>query len=353
MFISIFCLFFISSCGVDTGKAADKIGKKQFTEEKNLVDVIVLKKSTFTKELLSNGKLKALQKSRLKFETTEQLIKLNVKNGSHIAKGGIIAQANTQKALQKVNQAKLQVKKAELSREELLIGQGFSPDKLNEVPDDILDIANTRSGWHSAQNELKLAQNELEKQTLKAPFTGIIANLNQKLYENINPSEPFCTLIDDRKFEVEFSILEKELKEINIGQKVKIKTFADNKLYQGYINEINPLVEDNGMVKVKALINNSGKLIEGMNVEVIIENKIPEQLVVPKPAVVLRQNKEVLFRYKSGTAYWTYVITGYENSHSYTVTANKERGADIQAGDTVIISGNLNLAHESKVEIRN
>ena len=111
------------------------------------------------------------------------------------------------------------------------------------------------------------------------------------------------------------------------------------------------MVEKNGMIKVKAVLHNSGNLLDGMNVKVLIKSNIANQLVVPKSAVLLRQNKEVVFRYKSGIAYWTYVHTTNENSSSYTIIANRDRGAEINEGDTVIVSGNLNLAHESKVEI--
>jgi hypothetical protein len=84
-------------------------------------------------------------------------------------------------------------------------------------------------------------------------------------------------------------------------------------------------------------------------VKVKIETAVPGQLVVPKSAVVQRQNQEVLFKYTNGIAFWTYVKTGYENSTSYTVTAHPDKGGTLMAGDTVIISGNLNLAHESEV----
>ena len=86
-----------------------------------------------------------------------------------------------------------------------------------------------------------------------------------------------------------------------------------------------------------------------MNVKVSIKETIINQLVVPKQAVVLRQNHEVLFRYTKGSAYWTYINVLYENENQYSVEAVE--GATLEPGDTVIISNNLNLAHESEVEI--
>ncbi len=341
------------SCNSTTGKAEDQMEKKQFTEEKNQVSVMILERTDFEKELLSNGKLKALKKSILKFETSGILKQLNAKNGQSIAAGQIIARLNDEKALQKLNNSRIQLEKAKLAREELLIGQGYDGVDLDSIPKNILQTANIRSGFAEAQNNLNLAQCELEATRLKAPFTGKLAGLQFAVYDQIDAGKDFCTLIDDNRFEVMFEIMESELSQIKTGQKISIIPFAQEKNYKGYITEINPMVEKNGMIKVKAVLQNTGQLIDGMNVKVLIKSTLKNCLVVPKSAVLLRQNKEVLFRYKSGLAYWTYVKTIDENSNSYTVLANKDRGAEISEGDTIIISGNLNLAHESKVEIEN
>jgi multidrug efflux pump subunit AcrA (membrane-fusion protein) len=84
-----------------------------------------------------------------------------------------------------------------------------------------------------------------------------------------------------------------------------------------------------------------------MNVKVMVRTEIPNRLIIPKNAMVLRQNKEVVFTVqKDSIAIWNYVKTGYENSSHYTIKEG------LKAGDTVIVSGNVNLAHESTVEIQ-
>ncbi len=102
-----------------------------------------------------------------------------------------------------------------------------------------------------------------------------------------------------------------------------------------------------------AEIANNGSFIDGMSVKLLVEKELPGQLVVPKSAVVMRDNLEVLFRYRGGRAQWTYVHTLMDNSGEYVVAANTERGADLSVGDSIIVSGNLNLAHETPVSIKN
>ena len=63
----------------------------------------------------------------------------------------------------------------------------------------------------------------------------------------------------------------------------------------GRISEITPLVDKDGMVQVKAAVNDKGQLFEGMNVRVSIHRSLGKQLVVPKSAVVLRSGKQVVF----------------------------------------------------------
>ena len=66
---------------------------------------------------------------------------------------------------------------------------------------------------------------------------------------------------------------------------------------------------------------------------------------------MIRDNLEVLFRYEDGRARWTYVHTSLANSKEYVVEANKERGAELNVGDVVITTGNLNLADGSEVTL--
>jgi len=190
----------------------------------------------------------------------------------------------------------------------------------------------------------------LERTVLTAPFAGTIVGLTQHPYEKANLANPFCTLLNDNRFYIDFPLLETEIDKVKLGQKVSISPIAGAKQSTGTITEINPRIDENGLVWLKAEVKNPGGYMEGMNVNVSIKRAIANQLVVPKQAVVLRQNREVLFRYTKGTAYWTYIEVLNENEKEYSVIAAE--GATLELGDTVIISNNLNLAHESEVEIQ-
>ena len=133
-----------------------------------------------------------------------------------------------------------------------------------------------------------------------------------------------------------------------------VTPFADASLScKGFVTDINPLVDKNGQVLVRASVKGVKGLLDGMNVKVTVERLIPGQLVVPRSAVVIRDNRDVLFTYTDdGKAHWTYVNILYSNGDSHVIAPNRDRGAQLSEGDRVIISGNLNLADGSSVTLK-
>jgi multidrug efflux pump subunit AcrA (membrane-fusion protein) len=146
---------------------------------------------------------------------------------------------------------------------------------------------------------------------------------------------------------VEFPVIESEFSFISKGMPVGIIPFInDSTVINGTITQINPQVDETGMVKVKAEFRNNGRLIDGMNVKVVIRKPVPNRLVVPKEALVIRQGKDVIFVRQDSLAIWRYVTVEFENSASVSV---KDTPDGIHPGDMVIITGNVNLAHETIV----
>ena len=70
----------LTACGSKEQKEEEnEVGRKKYEIEKNPVDTIVLRKQDFNSQLLSNGKLRALNKSSLKFANTGIVTQLYVK----------------------------------------------------------------------------------------------------------------------------------------------------------------------------------------------------------------------------------------------------------------------------------
>jgi len=350
-FLIILLTIITSSCRQKDSKTSTTAEVKKdstvVNEDKQKVSVMVLHYGDFNKEIISNGKLVALNKADLKFRSSENVAAVYVKNGDRVVKYQVIAALDNFVLLNILKQSRNQFEEAKIDLQDVLMSQGYSNKDTSLIPDVALKTARARSGIDKAQSDLEMAEYNLNASVLRAPFSGVVANLFSKENNLSNQGEKFCTIIDDSRFEAEFPVLESELASVKSGQSVRIIPFSFNDLVvKGEINKINPVVDQNGMVKVNAVCNNTGhNLFEGMNVKIVLEEKVPHQLVIPKQAVVLRSEKQVVFTYKTGKAMWVYVKTGLENISSFVVTEG------LQEGDSVIYEGNLNLAHEAGVVI--
>lgn len=338
----------IMGCGgekKDAGTDEESI-ETVLPDETNEVTVMALEEGNFYHELISNGKLSARKHVDLRFESAEPIAAIYVKNGDKVIKGQKLASLSTFRLINKLDLAKDALERAKLELQDVLIGQGYMLADSAKVPEATMQLVRTKSGYDQALVQYELASYEEEKAVLVAPFNGIVANLFAKEQNTSSLSEVFCTIIDPGSLEASFTILESELPLVKTGDKVEVTPYAapDTKA-EGRITEINPIVDDNGMVQIKAAVGEKSNLFEGMNVRVSIQRTVPKQLVVPKEAVVLRSGKQVVFTLVNGKAYWNYAQTGLENAGHYTVIDG------IKAGDKVITSGNINLAHEAPVSV--
>jgi RND family efflux transporter MFP subunit len=342
-----FLIILISSCNnTPSNTAVAKPAVKLTEDEKPKVTVLDLKNGTFYKEIISNGKLYAIRKADLKFRVTEVIEKINVKNGDMVEKGAVLAKLNIFTYDNRLQRARSQFEKAKLDLQDVLIGLGYKTVDSTRIPPSVWKIARIKSGLDNAFFDLQTAEFDYQNTILKAPFRGTVCNLKAK-EQNMASLDAFCTLVDNSTFEAVFQILEPELRNLSENQLVSVVPFAMDTVAQpGTVTEINPLVDENGLVTVKAKVTNSRNILyEGMNVRVLVRRAFPNRLVVPKTAVVLRTGKEVVFTLEGKLAKWNYVKTNDENTTSYSIAEG------LKSGMKVIISGNLNLGHDAEVEV--
>ncbi len=316
------------------------------------VDTMSLHLQVFQKQLLCNGRLVAIRKADLQCpKQGEVLQRVLVQNGQRVSQGALLAVSDTHDKTAELEKTQHDLERAKVELQDKLIGLGYDGD-FAHVPADVLHRAEITSGYYSTKYQLAAARKSLNDCRLYAPFSGRIANLEARPHQ---AGTKFCTLIDDSFFEVEFKILEAELAFIQKGQTVKVSPFVhEEETFEGTVTEINPTIDERGLVAVKARVKNtSDTLMDGMNVRVVVENAVGQQFVVPKEAVVERDGYHVIFLYdpKTQRAVWTYVDIAYSNLTSFAITGCKKKETELHEGEIVITSGNLNLADDTEVRV--
>ncbi|TAL71693.1 MAG: efflux RND transporter periplasmic adaptor subunit, partial [Bacteroidetes bacterium] len=309
-------LALLSSCKPKKAENLEEMARRSSRPEAVLVKTVKLEPSTFYHELISNGKAWSSKKAVVPFKVNGIIKELYIQNGQKVKAGDLLAviedfEYNTQLTI-----AKQGLEKAEINFRDDLLSNFTTTDSTGLSPAKI-KISRIRSGLNDALTSLTIAEYNYNNTRINAPMSGVVANLEAMQW---NPSQNYkslCTIIFDEIMQVEFPVIESEYSFINKGMPIGIIPFInDSSLISGTITQINPLVDENGMVKVKAEFQNNGRLIDGMNVKVVIKKPIFNRLVVPKEALVIRQGKDVIFVRQDSLAIWKYVTVEFENSTS-------------------------------------
>lgn len=331
----------------DDGASEEEDPRVEAVSNAAEVTVMKLEPKMFTHEVVSNGKVKAGEYVDLRFASAAAPIKeIRVKNGERVSKGDVLAQLDLFKLENAVTTARNNLERAKLELADALIGQGYDPGKAESIPDDVMELARLRSGVSQTEIQLAESERELTEAVLRAPFDGVVANMFQKSGNLPDGSQPFCRVISAAGMDVDFPVLESELPLINRGDAVEVLPYTSDEVFQGRISAVNPIVGDDGLVKVSATVNGASQLFDGMNVKVKVRRDIEKALVVPKSAVVLRSGgRQVVFTHENGRAKWNYVTTSLENMEEYVVTDG------LTGGEEVIVTGNLNIAHDAPVTV--
>lgn len=320
--------------------------------EKNVVDTMTLRRVPFSREIVSNGTLEGARRAELAFSSGGTVAKVYVHNGSRVNAGSPIAALDTEALELALENARQSLERARLDYLDRLVSYGYGSDT-TQIPAELREAARSRSGYAAAELSVRTAEMNLRGAVLRASFSGVVANLKVKPWEQA--SGTVCLVIDDSMFDVRFTLLESELPGIFIGQTVAVAPFIDpDARYEGRIREINPFVDAKGQVSVVASLRGARGLVEGMNVKLYIRSEGTPQLVVPKSAVVMRDGYDVVFTLDTvqRKAQWLYVDIAGSNTTGHAITGCAKKRTEVHEGAVVITSGNLNLADGSAVEIR-
>ena len=355
------------------------------------VKVTMVRVADLEKRIKSPGEVFTEKNVVLKAEVKGVLKKLNIREGQHVKTGEILAElddtpyrlrleqeeASRLKALSELlldrlfqqpeladnSEDLLNVKKAEeaylkakrafeeglISQSELeklrrdyelaMIGSGLKRDEI---------IASSK-GLTQAEVNVKIAQMELEKTRITAPFSGVITQIRVAPGESIEAGREICTLVDLSQLKIEAKVLETVVGKIKTGREAYVNfTAYPGKVFSGQVAAISPLVDskDKTCSVFVHLDNPAEEIKPGMHAEVeIISEIFPSRLLVPQEAVLVRGGRPLVFVVENGLAKWRYIQTGEENERFIEVLEG------VTEGEQVIVEGHMTLAHDSSVRV--
>lgn len=258
-------------------EAAGKAPAVTFDEEATPVKVFKVKRMDFKDTLPSIGNVKGFKEVDLRFQASGMIESMNFEEGEKVQEGDIIASLVQKDALLKLKYAEVELNKNKKLSE---IG-AIAPLKLEQ-----------------AKLEYESAKSDLDKTNIYAMYNGYMGSktLDVGSYVNTGTSDKVGTFVVTDKVYAEFNIIEKDMPNIVLGQKVDV--FADaypSKSFSGTIDRIAPIIEGRSRtmnVKVE-LDNKEGILKPGLFIRALIYTYDKKDAIVVPTSAMKKKDADI------------------------------------------------------------
>jgi HlyD family secretion protein len=223
-------------------------------------------------QLTASGYVVAQRRASVASKATGRLVELNVREGSVVKKGDIVArldasdvraaivsaQAGVRQAEAGVRQAEVELAnaEAELARSKGLQAQGFISPQAVDVTQTRVNAAfasraSAKAGLEVAQAQVKIQRVSEDFTDIRAPFDGVVLVKNANVGDIITPlssaagtTGAVVTMADMRTLEVEADVSEGSLAKARIGQPVEITLDAlPGMRFMGQVGGLVPTVD--------------------------------------------------------------------------------------------------------------
>ncbi|MCJ7563992.1 MAG: efflux RND transporter periplasmic adaptor subunit, partial [Candidatus Aminicenantes bacterium] len=248
-------------------------------------------------------------------------------------------------AFQKGLVSQADFEKAEKDYEIALIEAGRKKD----------EIMASSKGVTGQEIEVKIAQMELDKTRIRAPFAGIITDIKISPREHIDAGRELFTLVNISQIRVKAKVLESEIGKMSVGREVDLRFSAyPGKVFKGLVEAISPIVnaEDKTCAVHISVDNPTEEIKPGMHAEVEIAAEIhKDKLLVPQESILVRGGRKLVFVVEGDLAKWRYVQIGLENEDFAEILPSERPEEMVKEGELVITEGHFTLAHDTRVTI--
>jgi membrane fusion protein, heavy metal efflux system len=270
------------------------IAQEQYDKDSELVKTGALARRQM---LESQGKLQRAKADAAKAKSLPQVVQAR----SDVKKAEVdLPYRELRESQAKVAEAQLGLQRAE-ARRDVLEAQA----QLKRAKSDVV-IAKSQLNLSGTAYQTRLQQlgstaNAQGLVTIAAPIAGTIASRDVSVGQSLQDAGgKLMTIVNDGQLFATANIYEKDLGQVKIGQKIKVKIAAlPNQIFEGSVTQIGTSVQgESRVVPVQAEINNvNGALKPGMfaELEVITTRTASSLLSIPTAAIIEANGKKIIY----------------------------------------------------------
>ncbi len=234
----------------------DKI--HELDPEKNLplVTTFTSKAELFDHYLELQGNVDTKQNIVIYPETQGILNRVYVKEGDKVTKGQLLATIDDGGLSQQLAQLQIQseLAKTTFERQKRLWDQKIGSE---------IQYLQAKSSYESQQQTVNQLKSQLAKNSLRAPFSGIVDDVMIEQGSVVAPQSPIMRMVNLDDMYIETDVPESYIRDVVVGKDVQIEFPVLNKIIKGKIrqatNFINPA---NRTFKIEVAVPNADKSIK-------------------------------------------------------------------------------------------
>ena len=314
--------------------AADKVMASKKNAKRVLnVNATVIRPQLLTDEILISGSLLPDEEVNLSFETSGKIIEINFQEGTFVKKGDLLAKVNDKPLQAQLKRLMAQLKLAEdrvYRQSALLERDAVSKEAYEKVKTELATL----------NADIDLVKANILQTELRAPLDGIIGLRQISVGTYASPSTIVAKLTKICPLEVEFAVPERYANDVKSGANLDFSLEGVLNPYQAKVyareSKIDPVTHT---LTIRALYPNSeSTVLPGRYASIRLKKQeIEDALAIPSEAIVPEMGKDKVFLYKAGKAQPVEIKTGLRTESQVQVVDG------LQSGDTIIVSGTLQL----------
>ncbi len=308
------------------------------------VEVAKAQQQSWQDQITATGTISAINGVVLKPEVAGRITKIYFKSGSYVKEGQPLFQIypDILQAQLESNEASLSLAQVEYDRaDELFQKKVASKQTLDEQT----------AKLKSAEAAVAQTKAELVQHNITAPFSGKIGLKQVDIGDYVNIGQTLVPLQQMNPLRVQFSVPDRYLSEVKIGDKVDIQvSSAANTVYQGYVYALNSAVDPTTrMFSMWAKIPNPDhSLIPGTYVQITLYSGQSKPVItVPQTAVVYSPQGQYVFTMVKGIAKKTQVNASERKGNLIAIDSG------LKADDIVVTAGQVKLFDNMPANISN
>jgi HlyD family secretion protein len=297
--------------------------------------------SAGTPILTASGYVVARRKAVVSAKIQGRLAELRVEEGSEVKKGEVLARLESNDYEASVERARASVQRAEadLAEQQRQLRLATELAKEDVLAEDQREAAASRvriadADLAQAKADADFAEAQLQNTVIRAPFAGVVVKKMAEVGESVAPIPPgvnistssgaIVALADLATLEVEADVAEANVAKVASGQPAEVTVEAiPNRRYKAVLRQVIPTADrTKATVMVKVTILDKDKdLKPEMSAKVTFLEREKRDakagasepvVLVPRPAVVTRDGRSVVFVVRDGRAHARPVVLGTE-----------------------------------------